>query len=122
MYKRQERALLLEPLFTDNFLASIWEDRNGWKALIKPGVFSVVQRIHEIASAQQELTKNQLFQIAEKPEEIHVLLSKVLVYFQEEQYPQFCERWLENNALWADLRQMDRILPRICLLYTSRCV
>ncbi len=109
----EERALLLEPLFTDNFLASIWEDRNGWKALIKPGVFSVVQRIHEIASAQQELTKNQLFQIAEKPEEIHVLLSKVLVYFQEEQYPQFCERWLENNALWADLRQMDRILPRI---------
>lgn len=109
----EERALLLEPLFTDDFLASVWADRNGWKALIKPGVFSVVQRIHEVASAQQELTRNQLFQIAEKPAEIGLLLSKVLTYFREEQYPQFCERWLENNALWADLKQMERLLPGI---------
>lgn len=109
----EERALLLDPMFTDDFLASVWTDRNAWNVLIKLGVFPLVQKIHEIAPPQKELTKNQLLQIAEKPAEISLLLSKVLTYFQEEQYMQFCERWLENDALWADLKQMERLLPKI---------
>lgn len=110
-FTEEERNILINPLFTSRLLDYLWDTREVWTMLIRPGVLPLLQRISEAAFSYQHLDDSQFRQIAENPEEIRQLLEKALECFADERYPDFLERWIENDNLLRDLKRLSNVLP-----------
>lgn len=107
----QERSLLADPLFTRALLDNLLDEKETWELLVKPGVMPLLREIGEYAYRFQYLDKNTFLEIAQNPQEIQERLERVLEYFQEDQYPDFLEKWIENGVLLTDLRRLEKMLP-----------
>lgn len=107
----EERNLLMEPAFSSNLFLSIYGERTVWEQLLEPEKLALMNEIANAAWSWQRIQMEHFMQLMEKPKEFRRRFHLVTEYIDEKERPTFVNLWIENKALWNDLKRLEQILP-----------
>lgn len=108
---KEERMVLLNPLFLSDFLNDLLNDRRTWEILTHPYVLELLQKIDTESAGTLRLTSTALCQIEEQPEQLMTLFERVINSFSNELKPEFLKLWIWNGSLLTDLKRLSWQLP-----------
>lgn len=108
-----ERKLLMEPAFSSNLFLTIYGERTVWEQLLEPEKLALMNEIANAAWSWQRIQMEHFMQLMEKPKEFRRRFHLVTEYIDEKERPAFVNLWIENKALWNDLKRLEQILPEM---------
>lgn len=106
-----ERMLLVKPFFKAGRINNIISERTIWRYLEQTEVQEILQTFSTDWRISSGLNLKQMEEIGSNADAILRDLKIVISYLPDDCLELFFERWMENEALVYDLKQLKRNLP-----------
>lgn len=108
---QSELLLLIEPFFSSDLVNRVISERKRWQYFKQPEVKEILNTLSAGRENSCRLNMNQMEEINRNAASILKDMNIVLPYMPKECRESFFDRWLENEELVYDLKQLKRNLP-----------
>lgn len=109
----EERKLLWEPVFSGNKLKDVVSTKENLRQLLTPGILPLLKDLEENAPFGFHYGQVQWEQLLKDPVGLRRDYKAVTGQIQKEDVPHFFIHWMENEALWFDLKKLKSLLGQM---------